>query len=61
MASIRATISWLRMYSNRMSVSEAVPLPIEVRAPRSPAAAEPTSSERIEKATSEWYWSAARV
>jgi hypothetical protein len=25
-----------------------------------PAAAEPTSSERIEKAVVEWYWSAAR-
>ena len=39
LASIACTISWLRMYSNRMSVSEAVPLPIEVKAPRSPAAA----------------------
>ena len=60
-ASIASTIFWLRMYSNRMSASEAVPEPIWVSAPRSPAAAELASSERIEKATSEWYWSAARA
>ena len=60
-ASIASTMLWLRMYSKRMSASEAVPEPIWVIAPSSPAAAEPTSSERIEKATLEWYWSAARV
>ena len=50
------------MYSNRMSVSEAEPEPIWVSAPRMPAAtAEEPSSERIEKATCEWYWSAARA
>ena len=44
-----------------MAASEALPPPIWVSAPSSPAVAEATSSERIEKATSEWYWSAARV
>ena len=59
--SIAATISWLRMYSNRMSGSAALPPPpIPVMAPRSPAAAAPGSSERIEKETSEWYSSSAR-
>jgi hypothetical protein len=44
-----------------MSASEALPEPMAEIAPSSPAAAEAASSERIEKATSEWYWSAARV
>jgi hypothetical protein len=44
-----------------MSLSEAPPEPIWVMAPSRPAAATPASSDRIEKATSEWYWSAARV
>ena len=43
-------------------MSEAEPEPIWVSAPRMPAAtAEEPSSERIEKATCEWYWSAARA
>ena len=44
-----------------MLASEAEPPPIWVSAPRMPAAAPPGCSERIEKATSEWYWSAARA
>ena len=52
--SIAATISWLRMYSKRMSGSAALPPPLKpVMAPRIPAAAAPGSSERIEKDTSE--------
>ncbi len=56
-----STIRWLRMNSKRMSESEAEPPPPWVSAPSIPAVAAPGSSERIEKATSEWYWSAARV
>ena len=62
LASTAATISWLRIYSKRMSGSEAVPPPpMPVMAPRIPAAAAPGSSERIEKDTSEWYASSART
>ena len=42
-------------------MSDAVPEPIWVMAPRMPAAAALTSSERTEKAVTEWYWLAARV
>ncbi len=58
---MRSTIRWLRMNSKRMSESDAEPPLTWVSAPRIPAVAAPGSSERIEKATSEWYWSAARV
>ena len=56
-----STMRWLRMKSNSTSMSEAVPEPIWVMAPRIPAAAALSCSERIEKAVTEWYWSAARV
>ena len=49
MASIAATISWLRMKSNRMSVSEAEPPPTWVSAPSRLAAPMEASSERTEE------------
>ena len=49
-----STMRWLRMKSKSTLMSEAVPEPIWVMAPRMPAAAAaPSSSERTEKAVVE--------
>ena len=58
LASMISTIRWLRMKSKSTLMSEAVPEPIWVIAPRMPAAAALSCSERTEKAVIEWYWSA---
>ena len=53
LASAISTMRWLRMKSKSTLMSEAVPEPIWVMAPRMPAAAALTCSERIEKAVVE--------